>query len=83
VAFQNGGQPGSLTYAQILMGKGDGTFTPSTTYLPSICCGTRYSGQSTDPVTFTVTSSQGYGSAAKVYCEGLAPGDIASLPLMH
>jgi len=34
-----------------------------------------YGGQSTNPVTVTVTSSQGYSSTAKLYCEGMAVGD--------
>lgn len=34
-----------------------------------------YAGQSTAPLTLTLTSSQGYSSTANLYCEGLSPGD--------
>jgi hypothetical protein len=34
-----------------------------------------YSGQSTNPVTVTLTSLQGYSSTANLYCEGMLPGD--------
>jgi hypothetical protein len=34
-----------------------------------------YSGQSTNPVTVTLTSSQSYSSTANLYCEGLLTGD--------
>ena len=34
-----------------------------------------YAGQSTNPATITLTSSQGYGSTATLYCEELLAGD--------
>ncbi len=34
-----------------------------------------YAGQSTAPLTLTLTSSQGYSSTANLYCEGLKPGE--------
>lgn len=34
-----------------------------------------YAGQTTPPLTLTLTSSQGYSSTAKLYCENLVPGD--------
>ncbi len=34
-----------------------------------------YAGQSSDPSTLTLTSSQGYSSTVKLYCEGLIAGD--------
>ena len=34
-----------------------------------------YQGQSTQPLTLTLTAQPGYSSTAKLYCEGLVPGD--------
>ena len=46
------------------------TLSPSSSQLPPL-----YAGQSTAPLTVTLTSSQGYSSTANLYCEGLTPGD--------
>lgn len=43
--------------------------------LSSVTPAVIYAGQSTDPVTVTLTASQGYSSTVKLYCEGLMPGD--------
>lgn len=46
------------------------TVSPSSSQLPPL-----YPGQSSGPLTITLTSSQGYSSTANLYCEGLVPGD--------
>jgi hypothetical protein len=46
------------------------TVSPASSQLPPL-----YAGQSTAPLTVTLTASQNYSVTAKLYCEGLVPGD--------